>query len=391
VRSTYLPYFQPLIESDDVDAVVASMRNGWLTTGPVVHELESAFANACGARHAIALNSCTAALQLGLIALGVGVGDEVVMPSLTFVAGANCVRQLGATPVFCDVDPDTLCVTRETIEAALSDRTKAVMPMHFGGRPVGIEAIVSLAREHNIAVIEDAAHALGTLDGGSWPGTKSALAAYSFYATKNITSAEGGMLVTNRDDIAEKVRILALHGMNRDAWKRYQQGGSWRYDVVALGYKCNMPDLLAALGLSQLRKAEKLQHQREELARRYLDGIQSIPGVEPISTFVALPDRHSWCIFAIRVGKDAAKMHRDALIDYLRAHNIGTSVHFIPTHLFSLYQDAPRVHLPVTESIWEELISLPLYPGMAMSDVDDVLEALGAAMCDSLSSSLKMS
>jgi dTDP-4-amino-4,6-dideoxygalactose transaminase len=375
MRSTYLPYFRPSIEPDDIEAVIDSMRNGWLTTGPMVQRFEAEFARVSGAKHAIALNSCTAALHLGLIALGVSHGDEVVMPSLTFVAGAQCVRQLGAKPVFCDVNPNTLCASAETIEAAITDRTRAVIPMQFGGRPVEIDEIVTFAHARGIAVLEDAAHAVGTLDDGLWPGGKSDAATFSFYATKNITSAEGGMLVTNRDDIAEKVRVLSLHGMNRDAWKRYQQGGSWRYDVVTTGYKDNMPDLLAALGISQLAKLQRFQARREELAQRYLEGLDGIPGIRAASGFVPRPSRHSWCVFAIILDELEASISRDSLIESLRERNIGTSVHFIPTHLFSSYAEQEAA-LPQTERLWKQLISLPLYPAMSDVDVDDVLTAL---------------
>jgi len=375
VRKGYLPYFKPSIEPDDIEAVVDSMRNGWLTTGPRVQQFEAEFATASGIKHAIALNSCTAALHLGLIAFGVSPGDEVVMPSLTFVAGAQCVRQLGATPVFCDINPDTLCVSVETLEAAITNRTKVIIPMQFGGRPVEIAKIITFARAHGIAVLEDAAHAVGTLDNGLWPGRESDAAAFSFYATKNVTSAEGGMLITNRDDIAERVRVLSLHGMNRDAWKRYQQGGSWRYDVVTTGYKDNMPDLLAALGISQLRKLERFQARRDELAQRYLEGLEEIQSLRPASGFLAHPNRHSWCVFAVLIDESEAGVSRELLIERLRERNIGTSVHFIPTHLFSAYAEQQKT-LPHTEQVWKQLISLPLYPAMSVSDVDDVLAAI---------------
>ena len=376
MRESFLPYFRPTIEADDIEAVVASMRRDWLTTGPMVAQFEKEFAQASGVKHAIALNSCTSALHLGLIALDVSPGDEVIMPSLTFVAGAHCVRQLGGKPVFCDIDPATLCVNPETLLAVITKRTKVIIPMQFGGRPVGIESIVDLAHTRGIAVLEDAAHAVGTLDNGQWPGRTSDAAAFSFYATKNITSAEGGMLVTNRDDLAERVRVLSLHGMNRDAWKRYQEGGTWRYDVVATGYKDNMPDMLAALGISQLRKLDTLQRRREALAKRYLEGLHSVPGIRAASRFSDHPNRHSWCVFAILVEEVEAGISRDALIEGLRERNIGTSVHFIPTHLFKAYGAITQTPLPNTERLWKQLISLPLYPAMSFSDVDDVLTAI---------------
>jgi dTDP-4-amino-4,6-dideoxygalactose transaminase len=378
MRKTYLQYYRPQIEADDIAAVVESLSNGWLTTGPKVREFEEQFATMSGARHAIAVNSCTAALQLGLVALGVGPGDEVVMPSLTFVAGAECVKGLGAEPIFCDVDESTLCITPSTIEPLLGPRTKAVIPMHYGGQPGRVREIANLAKSRGIAVLEDAAHAVGTLDGGRWPGSYSDAAAYSFYATKNITTAEGGMLVTNRDDVAERVRVLSLHGMDRDAWKRYMQGGSWLYDVVDIGYKSNLSDMAAALGISQLRRLQALQAQRNRLAELYVKGLRTVNGIVPVANTAPEPDRHSWCVFAVRVDEEKAGMSRDKLIDELGKHNIGTSVHFIPTHKFSAYQTTRKAELGVTERTWKSLVSLPLYPGMTDDDVDDVIAALSA-------------
>lgn len=376
MRQSFLPYCKPAIEADDIKAVVDSMEHGWLTTGPKVREFERGFADASGVRHAVALSSCTAGLHVGLLSLGVGPGDEVIMPSLSFVAGANCARQIGAKPVFCDVDERTLCVTPATIDAVVTPNTKAIMPMHFGGHPVGIERIVAYAKSKEIAVLEDAAHAVGTLDNGKWAGAVSDAAVYSFYATKNITSAEGGMLVTNDDSIADQVRLLSLHGMDRDAWKRYTQGGTWTYDVPVLGYKYNMPDLLAAMGISQLAKLDKLQAKRDELASLFTRELASIEGIVPVSTPLRAPDRHSWCVFAILNDESKTKISRDQLIVELREANIGTSVHFIPTHRFSSYKDQSLPTLTVTDRIWGQLVSLPLYPSMSSEDAFDVIEAL---------------
>ena len=376
MHNDYLPYYKPYIEADDIEAVNECLRRGWLTTGPKVRDFEDEFKSICGVKHAIAVNSCTAALQLGLVALGVSAGDEVIMPSLSFVAGAECVRSLGGKPVFCDVDPSTLCITRATIEAVVSPRTKVVIPMHYGGQPGGMRELSSFAQSRGIAVLEDAAHGVGTIDGGKWPGSYSDAAAYSFYATKNITSAEGGMLLTNRDDIAERTHVLSLHGMDRDAWKRYMKGGTWRYDIIDVGYKYNLPDMTAALGLSQLRKLDRLQNQRDHLARLYLKSLSAIPGIKPVAGPPQSPDRHSWCIFAIIVDEEAAGISRDNLIDELRLRDIGTSVHFIPTHTFSAYCHEAKGELGTTEAIWPCLLSLPLYPGMADSDVERVVLAL---------------
>lgn len=377
MRTTFLPYCRPFIDDDDIELVVDSLRRGWLTTGPKTKKFEETFAAMSGVKHAIGLNSCTAGLHLGLIALGVGPGDEVVMPSLTFVAGAQCARQIGATPVFCDVDLRTLCVNVETVDKVVTKRTKVIMPMHYGGRPVHVAEIVAYAEARGIRVLEDAAHALGTLDRGLWAGAVSDGAVYSFYPTKNITTAEGGVFITNDDAVAERVRVLSLHGMDRDAWKRYNQGGTWRYDVVATGYKYNMPDLSASLGLTQLGKLTNLQTRRDEIATRYLDALGGIPGVKPASQYMQHPDRHSWCMFAVLLDAEQAGITRDDLIAELARANIGTSVHYIPTHLFSAYRSTLHAPLPATDSLWQRLLSLPLYPGMSATDAGDVIDALG--------------
>lgn len=375
MRNTFLAYARPSIAENEIDRVVESLKNGWLTTGPSVKELEDRFVEASGIPHAVALNSCTAALHLGLIALGVGRGDEVVMPSLTFVAGAQCAREIGAIPVFADVDERTLTVTAQTVAAVTTPRTRCVIPMHYAGRPAPVDEIVAFARPRGIKVLEDAAHSVGMLSRGRWAGATSDAAAFSFYPTKNVTSGEGGLLLTNDGDVADHVRRLSLHGMSRDAWKRYTAGGSWRYDIVELGYKYNLPDIGAAIALGQLERLHELQAERERLARHYLRRLTGIPGITPITQFLRPPDRHSWCMFVIRIDEEEAGVSRDAVIDYCREANIGTSVHYIPTHQFSAYKDLPA-RLPVTDMLWQRILSLPLYPGMTLQDVDDVVEAL---------------
>ncbi|MGZ3576943.1 MAG: DegT/DnrJ/EryC1/StrS family aminotransferase [Vulcanimicrobiaceae bacterium] len=379
MRDNFLPYCRPDVDEREIAAVAESMRNGWLTTGPKVHEFETAFARAANVKHAIALNSCTAALHVGLLASGVNPGDDVVMPSLTFVAGAQCALEVGATPVFCDVDESTLTASLETIQAAITPKTTAIIAMPYAGRPMDIESIVAFARERGIAVIEDAAHAAGMFDRGQWAGTRSTLAAYSFYATKNLTTAEGGMLLTNDDAVADRVRILSLHGMDRDAWKRYTRRGSWRYDVREPGFKYNMPDIAAAMGIVQLERLEEMQARRDLLAERYRKGFANVPGVELQAPSAHRGDRHSWCMFAVRIDVHRFGIQRDELIDVLRERNIGTSVHYIPTHHFSGYRHLASDRLRVTERVCKEILSLPLYPTMSESDVDDVISAVRSA------------
>ncbi len=376
MRDTFLPYFRPSIDKTDIDAVTSSMENGWLTTGPKVKEFENRVAALSDVKHAVALNSCTAGLHIGMLALGVKPGDEVIMPSLTFVAGAESAKQIGAVPVFCDVDPETLCITVETIDKVRTSRTRLVMPMHYAGRPAGAHQIVEYAKRHGIVVLEDAAHSVGMLDDGHWAGAVSHGAVLSFYATKNLATAEGGMFLTNDDSTMERVRLLSLHGMDKDAWKRYTHGGTWRYDVSAVGYKYNMPDLCAALGLSQLEKLPVMQRRREEIAAAYVTGLLRIPGIKPLGLAVGPRDEHALCMFPIAVNEKAAGIGRDALIDELRNSNIGTSVHYIPTHMFTAFRDLSSAPLPVTERVWETLISLPLYPDMSDTDLADVVDAL---------------
>ncbi len=381
MRATFLPYGRPFIDVTDTEAVSATVRNGWLTTGPAVREFEERFANLCGVRYAVALNSCTAGLHLALLAMGIGCGDEVIMPSLSFVAGANCAVQVGALPVFCDVDADTLCLSVETVEAVLTKRTRAIMMMPYAGRPADAERMIKFARPRGIAVLEDAALAVGMLDDGRWAGSVSDAAVYSFYATKNVTSAEGGMLVTNDFGLMEKVRMLSLHGMDRDAWKRYQPGCSWRYDIVTTGFKYNMPDLAAVLGIAQLQKLAPMQSRRDEIAQKYISAFSDMPGIESAGLGgLKEPDRPSWCMFVIAVDQKITGVSRDDLIERLKELNIGTSVHYIPSHLFTAYHNRQHAALTVTEEKWQNLISLPLYPSMSDDDVHDVVQAVSIAV-----------
>jgi dTDP-4-amino-4,6-dideoxygalactose transaminase len=375
MRETFLPYCRPDTGEAESTAVKECIDNGWLTTGPKVREFEAAFARASGMKHAVALNSCTAALHIGLLAAGVEPGDDVVMPALTFVAGAQCTVEIGANPVFCDVDPHTLTADVRHFEAALTPKTKALIAMPYAGRPMNVKRLAEFARERGLALIEDAAHAAGMLDAGEWAGAHSKLAAYSFYATKNLTTAEGGMLVTNDDAIVERVRELSLHGMDRDAWKRYSAGGSWRYDVRRPGFKYNMPDIAAAMGLVQLRRLDEMQRRRHELASRFIEAFSHVPGLACQAPPERAGDVHSWCMFVLRIDPDSG-IDRDMLIESLKQQNIGTSVHYIPTHHFSAYRKYGSHLLTNTDAIAPFIISLPLFPGMTDEDADDVIEAV---------------
>jgi dTDP-4-amino-4,6-dideoxygalactose transaminase len=380
----FLPYYRPALSDEELTSALRTLRDGWLTTGSNVRVFENEFATAAGVRNAVAMNSCTAALHVALRAFGVGPGDEVVMPSLTFVAGAQCALELGATPVFADVDPQTLSITAESVRCVLSPKTKVVIPMPYAGRPLDVRAIVELANAYGIRVLEDAAHASGMLDRGEWAGTRSDAAAYSFYATKNLTTCEGGMLVTNDDELAQRARVLALHGMDRDAWKRYTADGSWRYDVAEPGYKYNMPDPLAAIGIAQLSRLEAMQARRDELAALYGELLADIPGIGIPQPPSNPGDRVSWCMYVITADERRTGIGRDDLIVSLREANVGTSVHYIPTHLLRAYRYLDERTCPQTERIWMQLVSLPLYPSMRDSDVVDVAGAIESIVSRSL-------
>jgi dTDP-4-amino-4,6-dideoxygalactose transaminase len=378
VRDDFLPYCRPDTGDDEVFAAAQSIRNGWLTTGPQTAAFEEAFAAASCAQHAVALNSCTAGLHLVLAALGIGPGDEVVMPSLTFAAGAQCAIELGARPVFCDVEYDSLSMTVETASEVVTARTRAIIAMPYAGRPLDIAEFAAYARANGIALIEDAAHAAGMLDRGRWAGAQSDAAVYSFYATKNLTTGEGGMVVTGDAKLADRIRRLSLHGMSRDAWKRYSAKGSWRYDIVEPGYKYNITDVAASIGLVQLRRLPGMQARRDAIARQYLDGLGDLPGVSFQRPVDHPDDRHSWCMFVLSIDPSAAGVDRNGFIEGLRERNVGTSVHYIPTHHFSAYRDLSRRPLPNTETAASRIVSLPLYPTMSEADVADVIDAVRA-------------
>ena len=382
-REKFLPYALPTIGDEEIAEVVDSLRSGWVTTGPKVKQFETDLAAYVGATHAIAVNSCTAGLHLGLKALGVGPGDEVILPTTTFCATANVVVHLGAKPVLVDVGSD-VNVTPQAIEGAITPRTKAIMPVHYGGQACDLNAIYHLAAEHGLAVMEDSAHAIGnTYQGHKIGGDAVAppdvprVCAFSFYATKNMTTGEGGMITTADDDLAAEMRILSLHGMSRDAWKRYTSTGSWYYEVVAPGYKSNMTDIQAALGIHQLRRLDTFIEARQYYATLYDQAFAVLPEVD---TPIRHADRnHIYHLYAIRLNLARLKIDRAQFIDALRAANIGTSVHFIPVHLHPYYQEAfdyQRGDLPNAEAIYDSLISLPLYPRMTEGDVQDVIDAV---------------
>lgn len=375
-RQQFLPYSLPSFGEEEVAEVADSIRSGWVTTGPKVKRFEEDFSRYVGADHAIAVSSCTAALHLALAALDVGPGDEVIIPSVTFCSTANVVVHLGAKPVLVDVTEDGQ-ISPQAIRAAIAPRTRAIIPVHYGGQACPLDEILTIADLHGIPVIEDAAHAAGTTYRGRKIGSHGRVTCFSFYATKNMTTGEGGMITTNDAELAARMRLLSLHGMSRDAWNRYAQAGSWWYEVLEPGYKSNMSDLNAAIGIHQLQRLDGFIARRREFAEQYRNGLGDL-------TELRLPDDcpqrpHNYHLFPVHL--ERGSVNRDDLIAGLRLANIGTSVHFIPLHRHPYYQQTfgyGPAQFPAAERFFETVLSLPLYPKMSDIDVEDVIAAVRA-------------
>ena len=376
VRSTFLPFALPYIQEDEIEEVVETLRSGWITTGPKTKRFEEQFREYIGSKYAIAVNSCTAALHVALAAIGVGSGDEVITSPLTFCSTANVVVHLGGTPVFADIGED-YNINPAAIEHHITTHTKAIVPVHYAGQPCQMDRILEIARKHNLPVIEDAAHAVGAKYHERMIGTIGDVTAFSFYAIKNMTTAEGGMITTDNDELAERMRLLSLHGISKDAWKRYTSEGSWYYEVLYAGYKCNMTDIQAALGIHQLAKLERFLGMRRKYAAMYNEAFGEMPEIQ---TAIVNPGvRHAWHLYVIQLNLEQLTINRAQFIEALRAENIGTSVHFIPVHLHPYYRDAygyERGDFPYTEQVYDRIISLPLYPKMTERDVQDVIAAV---------------
>lgn len=370
-----IPFAPPDIDQTDIDAVVEVLRSGWITTGPKVQEFERRIARESGVRHGIAVNSATAALHLALEAIGMRRGDEVIVPTVTFTATAEVVRYFDATPVLVDVEADTLCIDPRAAEAAVTERTRAIIPVHFAGHAADMDAVQDIAARHGLAVVADAAHGFSGSYHGRPIGSLGDLAALSFYATKTLTTAEGGMVLTNDDALQDRVRTMSLHGMSRDSWKRYAHHGSWRYDVVAPGFKYNLTDMAAALGLSQLDKAEAMLERRTAIAARYSRAFSSLPGLEPPTVRPGI--RHSWHLYVVRLNSDHVALDRDEIVDRVMARGVSVSVHFIPLHTFTYYREMygyDDAAFPVASTQFPRYFSLPIYSGMSDQDVSDVIE-----------------
>lgn len=382
MRSEFLPFSPPLIEEEEIAEVVDTLRSGWITTGPKVRRFEEEFAKAVGAPAAVAVNSATAAMLIGLATLGIGPGDEVITTPLTFCSTVHVIERLGARPVLVDVEPDTLNMDPHQVARAVTARTRAILPVHLYGHPCEMDALLEIAARHHLCIVEDAAHALPARYKGRpigahpLPGAEKSLTAFSFYATKNLTTGEGGML-TGDTALIDQARLWALHGMSRDAYKRYTAHGSWYYEVVLPGFKANMSDIQAAIGIHQLRKLPQFQQRRREIVKRYNAAFSKM---EAVQVPVERPDAESaWHLYVLRLNLEMLSIDRARFIEELRARNIGTSVHFIPVHLHPYYRDKygyKAEDYPIAFENYLRMISLPLHLKMTDADVEDVIEAV---------------
>lgn len=373
----FVPFALPDLTEAEIDAVVEVLRSGWITTGPKAKQLEARFAQAAGGSECLVVSSCTAALHLALEAAGVRAGDEVIVPTMTFAASAEVVRYLGATPVLVDVRRSDHNVDPAAIERALGPRTKAIVPVHFAGVCADMDEIAALARPRGIAVIADAAHAFPCRYRGRNVGSLADVSCFSFYATKTITTGEGGAVVTENAAWADRMRVMALHGISRDAWKRYTAEGSWYYEIVAPGFKYNLTDVAGAMGLVQLARAEEMLARRAAIAARYDEAFR---GLDAIELLACPPDRtHAHHLYVIRLVPAALRIGRDELLAALKERGIGASVHFIPLHVHPYYRDElgyrPEA-LPVALDLYRRSISLPLWSAMSEAQIERVVAAV---------------
>lgn len=375
--SGYIPFNLPDIGAEEIAAVVEVLKSGWLTTGPTVKAFEAEFADYVGARYAVAVNSCTAALHLALEAAGIGPGDEVIVPTLTFAATAEVVAYLRAKPVLADCDPRDLNISVASVRAALTDKTKAIIPVHYAGLPCDLDPLRDAVKGREIAIIEDAAHAVPSRYNGRMIGSISKATCFSFYATKTLTTGEGGMITTDDPAMAERMRIMSLHGISRDAWKRFAADGNWYYEILRPGFKYNLTDIAAALGRVQLRRIESMREKRAAVARAYSDAFRDLPGVVVPGD---IPGReHSWHLYVLRLDPARVRGGRDGLIAALKERGIGTSVHYTPLHLHPYYREAfgyKPEDFPAATRAYSEMVSLPLYSHMSGANVARVVGAV---------------
>jgi dTDP-4-amino-4,6-dideoxygalactose transaminase len=378
MRSSFLPFARPALGEEEIAEVVDTLRSGWITTGPKVERFTEAFGNYVGGRFAVPVSSATAGLHVALLALGVGPGDEVITTPLTFVATLNTIVHCGAVPVLADIDAATLNVSVEEIEKRVTAKTKVIVPVHYVGQPADLDPILELAALRGIAVLEDAAHAVGSEYKGRKIGSFPTTSVFSFHPNKNMTTGEGGMVVTEDEAVFEKASLIKFHGMDRESWKRFAKSGSPRYDVAVPGFKYNMMDIQAALGLHQLPRLEGFLAERARQAARYDELLSGLPGLI-LPQRVAYPIRHAWHLYTPLVDIDRLTISRDRFMEELKKRNIGTGLHYTAAHEFSYYadrfgwrpEDFPEAHF-----VSERIVSLPLFPGLTDADQDDAVAAI---------------
>lgn len=378
VRDEFLPFSQPILSPEEIESVVETLKSGWLTTASKTRNFESSFAEYVGTQYAVGLNSCTAGLFLSLKTLDVGPGDEVITTPLTFAASVNVIEHVGARPVFVDVDPVTWCIDPAQVEANVSSATKVLMPVHLYGYPCDMASLRAMADSNGLRIVQDCAHAIeGELDGRNL-ATFGDIACYSFYATKNITTGEGGMIATDNVDWTDKIRTLALHGLDKSAYNRYTSGGNACYDLKYPGYKFNMPDIAAALGLEGLKKITDRHSRREQIWKRYREDLSGLPGLE-VPVVPGSGIKHARHLFVCVLNPDEAGIDRNGIIEALTMENIGTGIHFTPVHHFSYYREKYGYkpgEFPVATRVGTNCFSLPLTPYLEDRDVDDAIRAV---------------
>jgi perosamine synthetase len=376
VRRQLLPYARQTVDDDDITAVVEALRSDWLTTGPLVETFEKAFASEVGAGHAVAVSSGTAALHAAVAALGIGAGDEVIIPALTFVATANCVVFQGGKPVFADVDPETLLLDPNQVEALVTPRTRAVIAVDYAGQPCDYDGLRKITDAHEISLVADACHAVGGRYRGKAVGSLAMLSTFSFHPAKHVATGEGGMITTNDPELARRARIFRNHGITTDHRQRAEKG-SWFYEMVELGLNYRLTDMQCALGLKQLEKAGFWLKRRRAIAARYRSSLSQVSGIEPLA--VTDNVEHAYHLFVIRLTENDLAAKRDEVLSALRAEGIGVNVHYIPVHLHPFYRERFGTHpgdIPVAEAEYQRILTLPMFPAMTDQDVDDVVTAI---------------
>lgn len=375
IREKFLPYCLPDITTREIDEVVDTLNSGWITKGPKTIDFEKKFAEFIGAKYAVGVNSCTAALHVALLTNNIGIGDEVITTPMTFASSVSTIVHTGATPVFVDIDGKTGCIDADRIEDKITSKTKAIVPVHYSGQACDLDKIYKVADKYNLVVSEDAAHAVGTFYKGRRIGCNVRnVASFSFYATKNLTTGEGGMLITDDEDIATRARVLISHGMSANAWNRYAKGGTWMYDIEVAGYKYNMFDIQAAMGIVQLQRIDEMQQKRIDIARKYDAAFITNAAIE--LNRITPDTTHSRHLYIIKLNLDKLSIDRNDFINELNNRNIGTSVHFIPVHFMSFYRNNygyQEGDFPVTEEYFNRILSIPLYSTMSDEDIDYVI------------------